>query len=136
MRGRSAPESLSWSAKWPSHSSARAWTGRSAIDFNGRKAICGSLRGDERLDGPRDVVAPFARHRAERDDLLVVELDLARQFRHPRGRPRLAQFIDLGQDDDGRRAELGEEIEHLLIVLRRVMPRVEQLDDAAERRTA
>ena len=44
------------------------------------------------------------------------------------------ELVDLRQHDDGRHADLAEEVEHLPVVVRRVVAHVEQLHDAAQLR--
>ena len=59
-----------------------------------------------------------------------------RDLVHSRRQLARAQLVDLRQHDDRRHADLGEEVEHLQVVLRRVVAHVEQLHDAAQRRRA
>src|SRR6478672_7239076 len=86
---------------------------------------------DHRL---RQLVPSDPRYRAERNHLRLLEPQRARERDDPLLELPGAQLVDLREHHDGRRADLGEELEHQEIVWRWRMARVDELHHPAQRR--
>src|SRR5439155_17131553 len=64
--------------------------------------------------------------RAERNHLIALQQESARDFRRSLPRSQFAQLVSLGQSDDRGHFQLRQKVQHSSIIIARVAPNVQQ----------